>query len=85
MTPNHNDLDGIERWFFGGTPGPSDLDGPCTLSRPHIAQVDEDDARIVAFAHRCHCRQSALHARDCTEAPRPLNQARAEQLLPCHS
>lgn len=55
MNSNPHDLDGVDLWFFGGTPGPDDLDEACTLKRRGAVPIDEDDARIPAFAHRCHC------------------------------
>ena len=55
MNSNPHDMDGVDLWFFGGTPGPDDLDEACTLKWRSTAQIDEDDARIPSFAHRCHC------------------------------
>ncbi|MDO9002096.1 MAG: hypothetical protein Q7V20_01440 [Aquabacterium sp.] len=55
MKSNTNSLDGLALWFFGGTPGPDDLDSGCTLTDSFTASIDEDDSRIPAFAHRCDC------------------------------
>ena len=57
MKSNANSLDGLELWFFGGTPGPDELDSGCTLTEPNTSSIDEDDSLIAAFAHRCHCGQ----------------------------
>lgn len=50
-----NAMDGFDVWFFGGTPGPDDGEGVCTLKDPLLTSADEDDTGIPAFAHRCHC------------------------------
>jgi hypothetical protein len=54
-TANAHAMDGFDVWFFGGTPGPNEPDHGCALSEPHVPSIDEDDARIPSFAHRCDC------------------------------
>lgn len=56
-TANAQSMDGFDVWFFGGTPGPGETDPACTLAEPTTRAIDEDDARIPAFAHRCGCGQ----------------------------
>ena len=73
MQSNPRDLDGVDLWFFGGTPGPDDLDEACTLGHRHTMSIDEDDSRIASFAHRCHCGQPA---------PRPIRAARVAHTPP---
>ncbi len=81
-----NRFDGFDLWFFGGTPGPDDLDGQCMLKQTRIASIDEDDARIPAFAHRCHCRQhDAADAKPRAEEFRPLrSRNEPASLMSCH-
>ncbi|RZL00582.1 MAG: hypothetical protein EOP36_15045 [Rubrivivax sp.] len=57
MTHNANAhaMDGFDVWFFGGTPGPGESDHGCTLRESTRPSIDEDDARIPSFAHRCDC------------------------------
>lgn len=60
MTNSHANahaMDGFDVWFFGGTPGPNEQDPTCTLKTCQAPSIDEDDARIPAFAHRCDCGQ----------------------------
>lgn len=50
-------MEGFDVWFFGGTPGPDDFGQGTSLAEP--AAIDEDDARIPAFAHHCDCGKPA--------------------------
>lgn len=60
MNANPRDLDGVDLWFFGGTPGPDDVDMACTFNQHSVPKIDEDDANIPAFAHRCNCGKQAV-------------------------
>lgn len=54
---HQNMFDGFDRWFFGGDPGPQDADIASALTSPIPLAIDQNDALIPAFKHRCDCGQ----------------------------
>ncbi|CAH0351461.1 hypothetical protein [Aquabacterium sp. CECT 9606] len=84
MQSNPHDLDGVDLWFFGGTPGPDDLDEACTLGQRCNTPIDEDDTRIASFAHRCHCGQRASRFARAAKVIQPPSIQEQDCLMAVH-
>ncbi|RZI84365.1 MAG: hypothetical protein EOP38_09295 [Rubrivivax sp.] len=56
----HHALDGFERWFFGGTPGPFDLDAPPPPAGPSDAPTNTAGPATLQEPARQRCCAPAL-------------------------